>query len=258
MRILILYFSGTGNTRWLAGYLKHGFEERGYSTDLKDIADESQPDYSSYGLIGLAHPIYGSGLPGIVGTFLEQNADVRKRIEFVFTTFGYVNGLGYFAERKLISDNIKWYFNIRMFNNVSTPERENRIVSPEERLAARKKIENIIDGKLYLLLEKKNHIDGLGPQLIAGTVIRRFFRNKLKNHYKSLSVDMQRCAKCQKCISDCPTGSISETAGYFMFADTCTACMRCYNNCPAGAILINGCHADPQRYTRYTGPWGVN
>ncbi|MCK4813118.1 MAG: 4Fe-4S binding protein, partial [Candidatus Marinimicrobia bacterium] len=41
----------------------------------------------------------------------------------------------------------------------------------------------------------------------------------------------------------------------FTFQATCTTCMRCYNRCPVHAITINGLFADPEKYTRYLGPW---
>ncbi len=256
MKIIFFYFSGTGNTKWVVKHIKSELEKRNHTVEAVNIEKRpSVTDISSFELIGLAHPVYGADMPEIVAEFLNYNIEIKNKIRIIISTFGYVNALGYFAERKRVNKNIKWYFNIRMFNNITTPELKSRVVSLPVRVSMKDDIEGKINRKIKLLLEKEKHIDGTAPYLAAGIFIRKMFGTRMKNHYQQLSVSLDMCIRCSKCVDDCPTGSISEVDGTLSFAGSCTACMRCYNRCPVNAILIRGKYADPELYPRYLNPW---
>ncbi len=267
MKALIVYFSGTGNTKWVIRTVKTMMERNSHSVILMDI---EKPDSSllsdpgDYDIVGLAHPVYGASMPAIVSRFLSDYPALRERIRLVITTFGYVNGFGYFAARKAINQDIRWYVNIRMFNNVTTPSVRGRVPDTAERREGKASIEKDIRKKIDLLFPPAGasaeisgrHIDGIAPYLMAGAFIRRAMRNRLKEHYRSLGVDMNRCRRCLRCVLDCPTASIQESGDNFVFLETCTACMRCYNTCPENAITVDGVYAGPVDYPRYLGPWG--
>lgn len=122
MKILILYFSGTGNTKWVVEYFSECLIKKSHNVNLYEISiGKLKDNIEKYDIVGIAHPIYGVNMPNIVYDFLEINPAIKSKVQFVITTYGYLNGFGYFAEKKIFR-NIKWYFNIKMFNNISTPE----------------------------------------------------------------------------------------------------------------------------------------
>ncbi len=276
MRILLFYFSGTGNTRWVARTFKTQMEERSHRVDLMSI-EKPDPSFlqnpAEWDIVGLAHPVYAASMPSIVTRFLSENPEVRKRIRLVITTFGYVDGFGYFASRKSINPRIRWYFTIRMFNNVTTPAIKGRILDTTKRRARKEAIERRIMEKTERLCRRaesgsaagpsaepgrlgRGHVEGIGPWLAAGAIIRRISWKRVRNHYLSLGVDGTRCIRCLRCVLGCPSSAIGENNGAFRFLPSCTACMRCYNTCPANAITVDGAYADPVRFPRYPGPWG--
>ena len=65
MRCLLIYFTGTFNTRYVSQQLKQKLELVGYDVDLYEIdpLNTERLDLSGYDLIGLGYPIYGYNAP---------------------------------------------------------------------------------------------------------------------------------------------------------------------------------------------------
>jgi NAD-dependent dihydropyrimidine dehydrogenase PreA subunit len=264
------YFSGTGNTQWVAEEFNRIVISRGAQgkiypiTDpalrdiatLKDIIDESDH-------IGFANPIYGADIPPVMKSFIGRvksclsNIPMNRPI-YILNTFGYVNAFGPIAAQKLFAGTglqITVYINIRLCNNISTPRLKTKPIT-EATLAQRKQqAKSILEKAVLQILASRKWISGIGPYLIPGILIRRFSSQGIAQHYQALGVNMESCRQCMKCVNECPTQSIkySPQSG-FTFLPTCTACMRCYNFCPAYSILMDGSFADPQIYFRYRGP----
>ena len=64
MKILLIYFTGTYNTRYLTDKVEAEFMRRGHEVDRVEIAcDTPVKDVSSYDLLGFGYPIYGFNSP---------------------------------------------------------------------------------------------------------------------------------------------------------------------------------------------------
>ena len=253
MKIALFFFSGTGNTRWVAEILNKHLSQN-TTVDLFDLEKEFEFDHHDYDKFIVAHPVYGAHVPRFVIERVDELIPGNKKLT-VIATFGYVNALGYFAEKKMLGRDIDAYFNVKMFNNISTPRLKTSIKAPDKRLGKKAGIEAKIKNMSDLIMHGKKRIQGIGPQLIVGIKLRKTFQPGLQAHYQTLGVDLDCCTHCGRCVRECPTHSIFEENGKYRFEATCTACMRCYNFCPVNAITINGKFADPDQYTRYTGPW---
>ena len=73
MKVLLIYYTGTYNTRYLTNQLKERLIEKGNSVDTVEInADTPIVDTSDYELIGFSYPVYGFNSP------LPFNKYVRK------------------------------------------------------------------------------------------------------------------------------------------------------------------------------------
>jgi ferredoxin len=255
MTFAFLFFSGTGNTEWVAECFTEKARANGDEVVLYRIEGRDPECLSRFDCIILAHPIYGANMPRIVHDKLKRiTFDNTKRFA-VITTFGYVNGLGYFAESNMLNRRIDAYYNIRMFNNITTPSVKVNILPLEQRLLRRKDIEAKIDSVVKSIRIGERRIEGIAPYIVIGKLIRSASRRALSNSYKAFSVNKNRCGDCEKCIKGCPTHSIEKKDSSIVFGPNCTACMRCYNFCPRSAILINGVYADPKEFQRYIGPW---
>lgn len=254
MRIALLYFSGTGNTKWLAETLAVFLKEKVENITLYNLEKDIEFKAKDFDTLLVLHPVYGAHVPRFVIEKVDSMIPGNRAIS-VIATYGYVNALGYFAEKKALGRRIDSYFNIKMFNNISTPKMKLGIKSPEHRLLAKTHLLKKIKTIAMSILQNKRKIQGIGPQLLVGIKIRKAFHYGLQTHYQTLGVDQERCTHCGLCVRECPTHSIHEKDGDFTFTATCTACMRCYNHCPVQAITINGVYADPVIYQRFLGPW---
>lgn len=254
MKIALMYFSGTGNTKWLSEILSASLIEKGGTVSIFNLENDIKFDAKDFDSILVAHPVYGAHVPRLVSDKVQILIQGNIPIT-VIATFGYVNALGYFAEKKALGRIIYSYYNVKMFNNISTPKMKIGIKTLEKRLSVKPRLIKKIEKISTSIMQGKRKIEGIGPQLLFGIKIRKAFREGLHTHYQTLGVDAERCTDCGKCIRECPTHSIVQEGDIFTFHATCTVCMRCYNNCPTQAITINSVYADPEIYTRYLGPW---
>ena len=255
MNIGFIYFSGTGNTKWVVEYIHNEIEKIGIPSKIYNLAKNHKKDFTEFDNIMIAHPVYGANIPPIVldkirNYKFKDNANIS-----IIATYGYVNALGIFKEAKDLRVRIYSYLNIKMFNNISTTKLKSKILSLDRREKLRKKIEKKIDRKITILLKGKRIIDGVGPYLIPGKLIKKIAKDRINDNYKRLSVDQEKCINCMRCIINCPTTAIEKINEEYIFNKNCTSCMRCYNNCPNSAIVIDGVFADPNVYKRYLGPW---
>jgi len=254
MNIACLYFSGTGNTKWLSETLYENLRAEGVDVTLFDLEKEVHFDHHDYDKFIVAHPVYGATVPRLVIEKVDDLIPGNRKL-IIVATYGFVNALGYYAEKNMLGRKIKAYFNVKMFNDVCTPGFRSPVKPVEKRLKSKTNIERKIARIAHDIAANKNRIQGIGPQLLIGIRIRKAVREGLHTYYQTLGVDLNRCTHCGLCVRKCPTHSIEETDGNFVFDATCTACTRCYNQCPEQAITIKGKYADPEIYTRYTGPW---
>jgi len=250
MRLSIFYFSGTGNTKWLAEQLSEKLNAKSHTADCytieKPVAElteliKSVLEQSDY--IGFAFPLHGADAPGVIKEFFSLFVSVAAKSEktsaklMILNTFGYVNGMGYFRLKKILKKcdmPISYYMNFRLPNNseASNYKLLGENIPEKIKNSATSKIDNLIEA-----LEKgRKRIQGIGPHLLTGIVIRKLLSEKIKESYNNLKVDSSLCTKCMKCVKNCPTKSIKYSNDSFAFKSACDVCWRCIALCPEGAI----------------------
>ena len=247
MNVLTFYFSGSGNTEWVVrrwdGMLKgNGHTSRIAAVEAVDMAAFVRDLPGAFDCIGFAYPVYAADIPrsmfGAIRGFAEAASarpDVAKNL-FIINTFAYVNALGIFGARKLFRGTpfrVRSLLNVKMIN--SAPRKKAKdLTGPDE--ARKRNAQRQLAAFLKRMEHGKNRVEGVGPQLLGGKLVRALLRRPIQNNYRRMRVDPQVCTGCMLCVRECPTHSIRYENPAFTFADTCEACMRCYHHCPVRAI----------------------
>ena len=237
MRICIYYFSGTGNTEYVARKLQQGFQERSEFCDVLPLEEitlgRAKFSEGSYDLVGLGFPVHALDAPQIFRDFIELLPFCRQDY-FLFKTAGdrfLWGGSSYAIRLKLANRGwkLKHEAFYRMPSNVFTRVNSNKITlrAAQAGEAAKKAVDEILAG------EKKLLPSNAVMRLANG--FNRFESTGCKHGSGDWFAD-EKCSKCGLCVVKCPTGNISFQDGGLHFADKCIFCLRCRWNCPASAI----------------------
>ena len=123
---MILYFSATGNCKYVAERLANALGEEPLS--MVECMRAERYDFMGE-RIGVVVPTYDWGLPSIVKEFLEK-ATLRAEYLYYIATYGTTPGAsGHMAEKALRGQKINAFYAIRMADtwtpsyDLSTPER---------------------------------------------------------------------------------------------------------------------------------------
>lgn len=239
MEIALYYFSGTGNTEYACERFKNYMElQKNHVSLYKIESDRLDLQYLNQAdIMGIAYPIYGANIPSIVNNFITLLPNNINKNIFIISTVGYINGYGPFIIKKRLKTlglNLKWHYVYKTINNTAI-----RDVNREQLDEKHKKQNKKFSKFCKAIIGNISYSNGIGPWIFAGYIIRKIMRNEIINYYKTLFVDNDVCTKCNLCIDNCPTKSISYRNNTFVFMETCTTCFRCINRCPVKAIKIN-------------------
>lgn len=229
---MIYYFSGTGNSKWVAEELA-----RRTGDEVQSIAalqkDGSVSVYANCGSrIGVVFPIYAWGAPLIVERFCKSLTMMEGVYAYAVCTCGDEAGLALKRLKKMFDFRAAW--SVAMPNNyvigfdLDTPEQEAKKVE-----AASGKLVNIT--KSILAGESVYEVnEGPGARMKTG-FIRPMF-NTFARSTRSFSVD-DNCNSCGLCERICPIDAIELQNGKPVWVKKhCTQCLGCINRCPQRAI----------------------
>jgi len=236
MNITIFYFSGTGNTKFVCDKFVEIMESKNSKVNLYNIEstriDNNILDNTD--IIGFAYPVHGADIPKIFKQFIDTiPLNVRKNA-FVLSTVGYINAYGPFILKKLLSEYsiyLKWHYVFTAVNNTKNCTVTNELLE-ESFVKQKQKITKFCDS----IIGNNKKIEGIGPWILGGYIVRHYIHHQIENFYKVLYVDKELCKYCYECIRNCPTKSIKYENEQFKFNETCSTCYRCIKNCPVNAI----------------------
>lgn len=250
---MIIYFSGTGNSEYVAKRLSIALDEdtfdlfakSGSDGDFLNLADER---------IVVVCPTYSWRIPKFIDRWLRRSKFVQgSDIYFVMTCGGDIANSSKYNKKlcKKISLTYKGTFEIVMPENYialfdsPSVEEEGEIL-----LAAEDKIQELID-----ILKRGDALPeskvGTLDRLKSGIVNNCFyiFCLSAKPFYST-----DKCISCGKCQKMCPLGNIKMADGKPKWGKNCTQCMSCISRCPVEAIEY-GKHTQGKR--RYVCPQQV-
>ena len=236
---MIFYFSGTGNSAWVARHLAEDREE-----ELLAIADETDKN-KEYVLkegekAGFVFPVYAWGPPKIVLLFLERLK--MKCPEYLYFVCTCGDDTGRTAEVFSAAVRKKGWqcaagYSVTMPNTyVSLPGFD---VDPQD--VEERKVRNAVARVRFIREEIKegrrmkrfNCHEGALP-FTKTYILRPLFNAFLMSPKPFHATD--GCIGCGKCEKACPVHNIKMAGKLPEWGSNCTQCLACYHVCPVHAV----------------------
>lgn len=242
MNCLLLYFTGTFNTRYLTGKLKERLDALGWDTATYEIdpLNNERLDLTGYDIIGLGYPIHGYCAPWAFLKFIRKQKFPRGIRVFIYKNSGETehanDASSKYVLRKLRFDGAKMKNEYHFLMPYNIHFRfDDRLV--KEMLMMDEKLLDIL---VYEISREIPNFRGfrLWPRIVSAVVSRPQYIGGDVNSFL-YKADMDKCCGCDLCIRNCPTKNIyRDSGGIIRFHHHCLMCMRCSFYCPKDAIHI--------------------
>jgi len=239
---MIFYFSGTGNTRWVAEQLAQATDEQLYF-----IPDELRQGNLHYTLaederLAFCFPTHGWQPPRIVREFIRQATISISSTTYCYAVTTCGDNMGHamrILEKELAGKGLSLHarFAIVMpesnvcfsFLHLDTPERERQKIA-----AAQERLPHICEVVGKRVRDVEELVKGAIPYTY--TYVIGGYYNKHLITDRHFWVDSEACIQCGRCSKLCPVDDITGTPPVWQHNGRCTNCLACYHYCPKHAI----------------------
>ena len=232
---MVLYFSGTGNSRYVAGRVARALGEPLCSLNERIKAGDYSPVETGERLI-VVTPTYAWRIPRLVGDWLQKTKfPGAKRVWFLMTcgseignaekynrTLSREMGLSYMGTAQVVMPE-----NYIALFRVPGVEESRQIVA---------RAEPDIDRAIAALAADEAFApprNNLYDRVVSGPVNPVFYALVVKDRAFASGA---ACTGCGRCAQLCPTNNIVLRSGKPVWGGNCTHCMACISYCPTEAI----------------------
>lgn len=249
-KLVVYFFSGTGNSENVANWLAYVAKEKGMEVDLVNIAKidrRALPAPEPDTLLAFASPIHGFNYPPVMLNFLLHFPKAKNNVLLLNTRAGMLigkwitpglTGIAFYSAALVLK--MKGY-SIRSMFPVDLPsnwisvhpglnDRTVKYLHERNREKVYRFARKVLDGGTDFRGVREIIQDLLiSPISLGYYFIGRFFFSK--TYYASTD-----CDNCGLCIKSCPVKAIKTLDNRPFWTFNCESCMRCMSNCPQRAI----------------------
>jgi ferredoxin len=234
----MLYFSGTGNSKYIAELFCRHTNAQCHSVEEKIDFDKL---IASNDKIAFCYPVYASRVPRIMREFVRNHIEpLRNKKIIIFCTQMYFSGDGARAFIDIFPVNfieVIYAEHFLMPNNVN-----NLFITP---LANEKSVKKYID-------KAEQKMKTVCGEIKAGIIRKRGFnpvsrvlglpQGSIFPTFEKMGIDKvwidKDCTRCNLCVELCPMGNFEDKDGKIVTKANCMMCYRCINKCPQKAIAV--------------------
>lgn len=256
----IIYFSGTGNSKWISEELAKYASEKGIDNALVSIEEGSgrvEEVFSNSTRLAIVYPIYGSDMPKNQKKILLKLKKENLTKTMLLCTQLSFSGDTNMHFKKVFSKNnldVSVVGEFNMSNNICSP-------MFKQKPLINKDLERNLEANLTKLrdlfdrfMEDKEVLKDISIGDTIGGISQRLGFNAFYPLYHKFFTTNDRCTKCGYCEKVCPVSCVKVTDKKVKWNSSCIFCARCYNTCPFDAINLMKDTVDNEKYPRYKGP----
>ncbi len=244
---MIFYFTGTGNSRYVAEKLAACLNDKAVRTNEKIKAKDYKAVETDENLVFVA-PTYAWRMPLIFEEWIRKTDFVgAKRVWFVMDCGGEIGdaakynvklceekGLNYMGTYQIVMPENY----IAMFDVPS--ESESRSIVANAVGEIEKAASFIASGNKFPT-PRSNAYDKLMSHIVNPVFYALFVKSK------AFRTD-EKCVGCGKCVELCPLNNLKLSNGKPVWGNDCTHCMACICYCPTQAIEYGKKSVGKRRY----------
>jgi len=236
--MLMLYFSGTGNSKYIAEKFSAGMNALCHSIEEPQAFGELIQQNE---IIGFCFPTYGSRIPRIMREFVLRHINLLKGKKLIiFCTQLMFSGDGARAFTDLLPKRYAEIIYAEHFNmpnnlcNFPVFKVTNGIENKKCLSAADRKMKKVCFNIKNGIIKKRGfNFFSRCLGLIQGTSFP-----SLETKGKSSARTDSDCNGCGLCVKICPMNNLEFANNEVKQKDNCTLCYRCVNACPKKAITV--------------------
>lgn len=232
---MILYFTGTGNSRYVAGRIADALGDQLFSMNDRIKVKDTSPVTTDERLV-IVTPTYAWRIPRLVENWLRRTEfPGAKQVWFVMTCGSEIGNSAKY-NRRLCGKKQLTYMGtaqivmpenyIAMFNAPQAEEARQIVARAEPNV--NRAISTIQENQAFPL-----PCNSLYDRFMSGPVNPVFYALFVK---AKAFVVSDACIGCGQCASLCPTDNITLQGGMPVWSSDCTHCMSCICHCPTEAI----------------------
>ena len=242
MKILLISFSGSGNTTLCGDFLKEHFINEGHECEHYQIRHNVPFDYdlNNYDLIGFGYPIHAFNAPQYFVKFIKSLPKLKEKKKYFFfkvsgEPFCFNNASSYHSYLKLKRRNFELIAEKHFLMPYNIIFRYRDSIAKQMYLYLKSLTKAFV---LEILNEEKPEKIWYAPWHVVLSFILRIEWIAPFLNAPFVKVKKKKCINCHKCINVCPTGAvyINKKGNIRLKATKCAMCMGCTMNCPTDAI----------------------
>lgn len=249
---MIFYFSGTGNSQYVAKVLGDATKETVVNITRDEMEKELEYNLKEGENLGFVFPIYWWGMPVLVEEFVRKMKVKLGVDNYIYgvSTYGLQPHNGLKDLEKLLMKKGMYLdatYEVKMVDNyvvgydIAGKEKQEVIYSQ-----ARIKIDSIIHD-----VAERQH-SKIGD--IIGTTIKPIVHSVYKHtdHRKKFYVT-EDCTGCGYCAKNCPCQAIVMENNKPVWKENCSFCLKCIHSCPKQAVQNGKGTKERSRYLNHMG-----
>lgn len=243
-KIMMAFFSATGNTKKLANVIKKELHNLNASVTTFDITSYSSRkeniSISEYDAVIFGFPIYSMRAPRVCREWLKKFDGEGKKCSVFFTYGGFGKDPAHYYIKELLEK--------QNFTLVSTAEFLGEHTFNHSGWKAAKERPNQSDfevAKEYTIKtirrftgEDLNELSKFSKPMFTSDQLDQAEKYRFHLITKLPTRDSKSCSMCELCEKLCPTNAMDAIAG-IADKNSCIACFRCIENCPDGVLHTN-------------------